>query len=102
MRPMPAAPAYMIADAISRNVRQGVIGRFDPRFTKFLKFFQIDVGQQLVPTRGNPWIVQLNQKTGIDNRLVLMLERIGDGVKVGFLTRVVLVAAVRLDGNRRG
>ena len=62
MRPMPAAPADMVADALSRNVRQRVIGRFDPRFTKFLKFRQIDVGQQLVPTRGNPWIVQLDQK----------------------------------------
>src|SRR5688572_7314185 len=101
MRPMPAAPADMIADAISRNVRQRVIGRFDPRFTKFLKFLQIDVRQQLVPTRGNPRIVQLDQKAGVDDRLVFLLERLRYCVKVGFLTRVVLVAAVGLHGDRR-
>ena len=101
MRPMPAAPAYMVADAISRNVRQRVVGRLNPYFTKSLKFFQIDVGQQLVPTRGNPWIVQLDQEAGVGNRPILLLERVRDGVKVGFLTRVVLVLAVRLHRNRR-
>src|SRR5215475_2461185 len=38
MRSMPAAPAYMVADASTRNVCQRVVGCFDPCFTKFLKF----------------------------------------------------------------
>src|SRR6185436_9312429 len=34
--------------------------------------------------------------------LVFLLERIRDGVKVGFLTRVLLVVAVGFHRNRRG
>src|SRR5512145_2735124 len=101
MWPVPAAPAYMVPDAIPWNSRQGVIGRVDADRAKLVELLQVYVGEHPVPVGGDPWIIQLDEEAGIDDHSVLLLESIRDGVKVGFFTRVVLVLVIRLDGNRR-
>ena len=45
-------------------------------------------------------IVDLHQKSGSDDRLVLVAERCGDGVEILFLALVVLVPADARSGGR--
>lgn len=86
MRPLGVAPADVQPNAVGRNPAQGVVDGFD-----VLRNHAPIVLETLVPELGpipahrQARIVELNQQSGLDDRAILIGERIGGGEHVLFV-----------------
>ena len=96
VRPVPAAPAQMKADALLRQTAQRMVQCFDPHHREFLVVFDRGLGIDHVPARRGRRIVELQDEPGIEDRLVLLAHRFGAGVEK------LLVALVIGVGNSIG
>ena len=80
----------MVADAILRNALQSVVQRLDaqlgPAAIRRETFRLHDH-----PHRRQHRVVHLQEQPRIDDGLILLLQRIGDGVDIGLLRWIVLV-----------
>ncbi len=95
VRAVPAAPAEMKADAILRQAAQRVVERFDPRHGELAVFFGRRLGIDLIEVLGDRRIVDLQDETSLDDRLVLLAHRLGTGEDEFLVALVVLVADAR-------
>ena len=91
MRSMPAPPADVIADAIFRQSGKRVVQRLDAHFGEFLVFRDRRLRVRHVPIVRQAGIVELQHKAGIEDRLVFLLERVGEGVEIFLVGLVILV-----------
>lgn len=102
VRPVPATPAQVKAYAVLRKVPSRVIQRLDPGHGELLVIVDRRFGVDLVPILGDTRVVELEDESGVDDRLVLLAHRVGAGVHELFVGRVVLVheprAATGCDG----
>ena len=85
------AVARVEADSISWNAFQGRVDSLDVdlRLPPFLCIVQANLEENI----RQEWIVDLNEDAGIDDRLVFLVQFIGEGVEVFFLRLVVFVRA---------
>src|ERR1700728_1117731 len=81
------AVAGVKTDLLRRNVAQRVIERCDADFRPFAAVGDARLGMDDV-IGDQPWIVDLQQKSGSDDSLVFLAHRLGDGEDV-FLLRLV-------------
>ena len=102
MRPVPAAPAQVIANLLLGNVRQRVIQRLDAHHAVARVGLEAHLNADAIPQRREPRIVDLDLESRRGNRLVLDLQRVRERDDEVFLRLVVLVPAPDLDAGRRG
>ena len=92
VRPVPAAPAQMEADAVLRQAAERVVERLDPDHRELLVLLDRRLGIDHVPVRGDGRIVELQDQPGIEDRLVLLAHRLGAGEQELLVGLVVGVA----------
>ena len=100
MRSVPAAPAEVVADAFHGQTLQRVVQRLDPDPAMRVVGLQIEV-RLMVPKGRDPGVVDLELEPRIDDRAVLLAERVGERPEELLLCRVVLVPHVDLGARRR-
>ena len=91
VRPVPAAPADVITDAILRQTAQRVIERLDPHRGEFLVF--LDAGLRIghVPGVRQAGIVELQHEARLDDGLVFLAHRLAERLEERLVRRVVPV-----------
>src|SRR5262245_11559088 len=106
MRPLPAAPTKMIAYALLRDTSQGMIERVDVRGLHTSIFLQRWRWYHHVPCFPQPWIVDLEDESGVDDGAIFGFHGLGDREHVFFFCGVVLVLASadhpRRDSGHKG
>ena len=105
VRPMPAAPAQMEADAVLRQAAECVIERLDPDHRKLLVVLHRRLGIDHVPSRGGGRVVELQDQPGIQDRLIFLAQGLGAGVQELFVGFVIFIrdpisAAGRDSGHK--
>src|ERR1700733_7337210 len=106
MRHVPAAEAHVISNAVLRDSRERVVQRLNAQIGPLAIFLRTLLNQVIVHV-GQHCIVYLEQQTGIVNGAVLFAQRVGDGVDVIVLVRIIFVDAVvgragRRNGRKEG
>src|SRR5262245_8966680 len=104
VRPVPAAPAQVVAHALLGDVAQRMVKRFYSEKTVSSECVKAHLDADAIPERREPRIVDLQRHARGGNRLVLDAHRLGNGVYEFLVRAVVLVAPVDLEapGRRRG
>jgi len=92
--------AYRSANLFPWDVVQRVVERVNPHGGIFAVFGNCDVGQAS-PTVRKVGVVDLQQKTGVDDRLVLLAHRLSDGERERLIVLVIFVCHPMLDRLRR-
>src|SRR5579862_5340325 len=101
MRPGPASPADVVADAVFRDSFQGVVQDIDVATHPPVVIIKARGGDHAVVGHGGAGIVHLQQETGVDDGAVLRPQSFRQGDHEFFFVRVVFVLPVR-DCARRG
>ena len=69
MRAVPAAPAQMETDALTRKSTDGVVQRLDPHHRELLVFLDARRRVDLVPVLGDTRVIELQDEPGVEDRL---------------------------------
>ena len=106
VRPMPAAPADVIANAIFGNAGERVIERIDPQRRVTLVVRQRRLRIKHVPGIRQAGIVELQHKAGVDDGPILNAQRLGDAFEECFGVGVMAILSAAehfqaADRNRR-
>ena len=94
------AVAGVEAHAILGNAAQRVVEDLDPQGDEPPAFLHADAGRA-IPVGHELWVVDLQQEAGIDDRLVLLVHRIGEGGEIFLLRPVIVVAVEHFEVARR-
>ena len=89
--PFVVAPAQVHPQPIRRDVRSSVVEHLDVQPRLLAELVQRQVRVLDVPAHGEVRAVDLQDDSGLCNRLVLVAHRIRDREKVSFLARIVVV-----------
>ena len=87
----------MHAHAVGRNVGDGVVECGDVDRDDLPEVGETFIPVLHVPEHGEVGTIELEQKTGVDDRLVFLLHHVGDGEDVLLLGLVVRVLEVTRD-----
>jgi hypothetical protein len=92
MGPVPAAPADVVADPLLGQAAQRVVERVDAELgPAAVVVVGLPARQHRVPLVHEDGVVDLEQEPGVDDRLVLLVQRVGEAVDERLLGLVVLV-----------
>ena len=101
MRPVPAAPAEVVADRGPRAVPSSAWFSASIRDAQKLRYVsQVEV-RVVIPERRDPGVVDLELEARVDDQPVLLAQRLGERPEQLVLRRVVLVAHVDLGARGR-
>ncbi len=100
VRPVEAAPADMQAHLFPRDAAQRVVERIDPQCCVFAIVGEADPGQA-GPAIRQVGVVDLQEEPGIDDRLIFLVHRLGDGEHELLVRFVIFVGDPVLDRPRR-
>ena len=87
----------MVADAVFRQTGERVVQRLDPHRREPAILLGRRRGIHRVVLGHHPRVVDLEDEARVDDRLVLGLHRVGDGVEELLLRLVEVVGALQLD-----
>ena len=94
------AVAGVVADAVRRQAAECVVESFDAAGGPFAACGDVGLGVHHV-IGGEERVVDLEDEAGIDDRLVFLAQRVGEGDEVILLVLVVLVAVPVGEVGRR-
>ena len=80
MGPVPTAPTYVISNPVLGDPVQGMVQCVDPDDGQFPVLFHAQSGDLHVPSIGQPRVVYLEQEASVHDGLVLLFDRVCDGV----------------------
>ena len=102
VRPLVIAPAQMHAHRVGRDVGGRMVEGGDVALGDAQEFVVGEVLVLIVPGRAEIGRVDLQDEAGLVDRLVFLLQRIGQGLDVGILVAVVAVGHEFGQHPRRG
>ena len=102
MRALVVAPADMDAQLLGRDVRDRMVQRLDVELRGLAEGLQVDVVILDVLAHREVGAIDLQHEAGARHRLVFGAHRIRDGVEIGLLARVVVVAEEHRHHAGRG
>ena len=102
MRALIIAPADVNANAVLRNVLQGMVQGFDMQGGDFQERVIREVGKQHVPRQGKVGTVELQIKAGGNDGLIFRAHRIGKGRQIRRAGRVEIVLQEKRDHTGGG
>ena len=82
-------------------LRDRVVERLDVQRARLRNSSRLEVGILDVPAHREIGAIDLQHEAGVGDRLVFVPHRLGDGVEIGFLARVMVVAEEQRDHARR-
>src|SRR5258708_2381880 len=97
MRPVPTAPAEVIANAIFGDVGERVVQRLDADEATLLERIETHRHADAIPECRQPRIVDLDEEAGFDDHLIFGAHRLTERVEKFFLALVEFVVAIRLE-----
>src|SRR6266446_1822881 len=101
VRPRPAAPADVISDLFPWKPLDRVVYDLDLAGEPGAVLLQCLGRHHPIVAHGGARVVELHQQTGIDDRLVLGVHRIGDRLLEIIVARIIFVLAIGNDARRR-
>ena len=100
VRPQSAAPANVHPHPFRRQFGYRIVQRRHVHGRHFPKLRQSQMGKNLMAAQGQVGTIQLQQKAGVHNGLILAFHHFGQGVQVFLLAGVVLIG--QETGNLTG
>ena len=101
VRPVPAPPAHVVARALRRDALQRAVERLDAQLRPLAVLGHRRGRDHRVVHRRQEGVVDLQAQAGVDDRAVLLVERVGEGEDELLVAVVVLVDADRHRARRR-
>ena len=101
VRAVPAPPAHVVARALRRDALQRAVERLDAQLRPLAVLGHRRGRDHRVVHRRQEGVVDLQAQAGVDDRAVLLVERVGEGEDELLVAAVVLVDADRHRARRR-